>query len=529
MRASARRTALWSLVALAGAAPALLALAALAGAWRAPDVETWRHLADTRLAAAALDSIVLACGVALLAGLVGGALALLTALYEFPGRRWLAPALLLPLALPTYVLAFVWVGAIDVGSELRALAVATTGHARWLPELRTASGAIVLLALALYPYVYLLVRAALVRDGSALYEAARSQGLGPFTALVRGVLPVARPALIAGMLLVALETLAEFGAMAVLGVDTLAVLVYRTWFGLRSLPAAVQLASVLALVALALAFAERALRAHAARAGNGRRRPRRIVLTGARGIAAAAAATVVLLLGFVLPALQLLRWMTDDALGYARLLAPLGSTVVLGSTGALLVVVAGVAIVHARQAAAPAWFPRALRHLATLGYAVPGTVLAVGVLFALVAIERAFDLRAVLGFALSSSLVAVLLALVARFARVGVDAAETGYGQLRPVLGEAAATLGLGRARRWLRVDLPLLRPALLAGLMLAFVECVKELPATLMLRPFGWDTLAVKVYNATSEGLWQQAAAPALLIAFVGLVPALMLMRRLD
>jgi iron(III) transport system permease protein len=156
-------------------------------------------------------------------------------------------------------------------------------------------------------------------------------------------------------------------------------------------------------------------------------------------------------------------------------------------------------------------------------------VLAVGVLFALVAVERAFDLRAVLGFALSSSLVAVLLALVARFARVGVDAAETGYGQLRPVLGEAAATLGLDRTRRWLRVDLPLLRPALLAGLMLAFVECVKELPATLMLRPFGWDTLAVKVYNATSEGLWQQAAAPALLIAMVGLVPALMLMRRLD
>jgi iron(III) transport system permease protein len=305
--------------------------------------------------------------------------------------------------------------------------------------------------------------------------------------------------------------------------------VYRTWFGLRSLPAAVQLASVLALVALALAFAERALRARVGGVGNGRRKPHRIRLSGARAWAASAAATSVLAFGFVLPALQLLRWVPDDELEHARLWAPLWSTVVLGGIGAVLVVAAGIAIAHAKQASAPAWAPRALRHLGTLGYAVPGTVLAVGVLFALVAFERMFDLRAALGFALSSSVVAVLLALVARFARVGVDAAETGYAQLRPSLGEAAATLGLGRARRWLRIDLPLLRPALLAGLMLAFVECVKELPATLMLRPFGWDTLAVKVYNATSEGLWQQAAAPALLIAVIGLVPALMLMRRLD
>ncbi len=529
MLAQARRTELWSLLALAGAAPALIALGALAGAWRAPDVDTWRHLADTRLAAAALDSLRVALGAALLAAVIGGALALLTTLYEFPGRRWLAPALLLPLALPTYVLAFVWVGAIDVGSDLRALAVAVTGHARWLPELRSVSGATVLLALALYPYVYLLVRAALVRDGSALYEAARSQGLSPVDALVRAVLPVARPALVAGMLLVALETLAEFGAMAVLGVDTLAVLVYRTWFGLRSLPAAVQLASVLALIALALAYAERALSARAQRPGNGRRRPQRIQLTGARGIVAMVVSLLVLLLGFVLPAVQLMRWVPHDALDYARLLAPLRNTVVVGGAGAVLVLCAGLALVHARHASTPARLPRALRHIGSLGYAVPGTVLAVGVLFALVAFERVFDLRAVLGFALSSSLVAVLLALVARFARVGVEAAETGYGQLRPVLDEAAAALGLGRAWRWLRVDLPLLSPALVAGLMLAFVECVKELPATLMLRPFGWDTLAVKVYNATSEGLWQQAAAPALLIAVVGLAPALMLMRRLD
>lgn len=529
MRAPAARTIGWALAALAGAAPALLALGALAGAWRESDPAAWQHLLDTRLAAAIADTLRVALAAALLAGALGLGLALLVTLHDFPGRRWLAPLLVLPLALPTYVLAYVWVGAIDVGSDLRALAIAWTGHARWLPELRGTAGAALLLALALYPYVYVLACAALAGDGTALYEAARSHGLNPPAALWRGVLPAARPAILAGMLLVALEALAEFGAMAVLGVDTLAVLVYRTWFGLRSLPAAVQLASLLALLAVALALVERGLRARSARDADGRRRPRRIRLAGARGAAAALACGLVIALGFALPALQLLRWLPGDTLGLARLAAPLASSVVLATLGSVLVLVAGLGMVHARRASGGAWWAGLLRHAGSLGYAVPGTVLAVGVLFALVATEAALGPRLPAGFVLSSSLVAVLLALVARFARIGADAAEAGYARLRPAHGEAAASLGMGRAARFWRVDLAMLRPALLAGGLLAFVECVKELPATLMLRPFGWDTLAVKVYNATSEGLWQQAAAPALAIALVGLAPVLLLMRRLD
>jgi iron(III) transport system permease protein len=522
-RAGAPRRALVALAVLA-ATPGLLAIGALLAAWATPDPSTWAHLREHLLAAATLRSVALAIGVGGCSALLGAALAALVTLCEFRGRRLLEVLLVLPLAMPAYVLAYAWVASLDVGSPLRAWWVAQAGGAAWLPSLRTLPGAIALLTLANYAYVYLLVRARLLAGGGALLEAARSQGLGPAAAFARGVLPALRPALAAGVALVALESLAEFGAVSVLGVDTLSVLVYRTWYGMHALPAAVQLASLLLLLALAVGFAERAAAGPATSAGSARSAaapPLRLRRSAA--IAAWCAAGIVVALGFVLPALRLAHWAWTARGDAARLLEPLAATGWVAGVAALLIVGAGLLVALAARASRAGAL---LRDLAGLGYAVPGVVLAVGLMFVLVAVERALA-GAGIAVLLSSSAFAIWLGLMARFLRVGAAAAGSGLAALRPALDEAGRSLGADRALRVRRIQFPLLRPALAGGLLLAFVECAKELPVTLMLRPFGLDTLAVRIYNFTSEGLWAQAAAPSLVLCLLGLWPAIALLRR--
>lgn len=517
----------WLLVpAVLAGAPALLALGALLAAWAEPDAATWAHLGEHLLPGAALRTLLLAAGASALAMVLGASLAALVVLCDFRGRRVAEALLVLPIAMPAYVLAYAWLASFDVGSPLRAWAIAHTGSAAWLPSLRTLPGAIVLLALANYAYVYLLVRARLLSGGGALLDAARSQGLAPAAAFARGVLPALRPALVGGGALVALESLAEFGAVSVLGIDTLSVLVYRTWYGMHALPAATQLAGLLLLVALLLRMAERASAARATLPRGGRAAVAPPIVLGRRAsVLAWIAVAVVVALGFGLPALRLAAWAFAADVDLARLGHALAATAAVAGVAALAIVCAGLALALAGRASRAG---ARLEDIAGLGYAVPGVVLAVGLMFALVAAERALH-GAGIAIALSTSAFAVWLGLLARFVRVGTGAAASGLAALRPALGEAARSLGAGPWRRAWSLQLPLLRPALAGGLLLAFVECAKELPVTLMLRPFGLDTLAVRVYNATSEGLWQQAAAPALLLCALGLWPALALLRRRD
>jgi len=523
-RASAWRGAL-RIAAVLAATPALLALVSLCWSWASPDPQTWDHLRQHLLLGALGNSLLLMLGSALGAAVLGTAAAALVCLCEFRGRRVVEILLVMPLAMPAYVLAYVWLASVDVGSPLRAFAIQTTSSAAWLPSLRTPLGAIALLSMANYAYVYLLVRARLHTQGSNLFEAARSQGLSPLLAFVRGVLPALRPALAAGVALVMLESLAEFGAVSVLGIDTLSVLVYRTWYGLHALPAATQLASLLLLLALLLAPLERAGRGRADARENAQRSALRPLLLGPTASAAVLLLVALLVLpAFVLPALRLAGWALQTRAEWPRLFAPMLATAWVAGAAALAILAAGLALAAAARLDR---IGRSLRQIAGLGYAVPGVVLAVALMFVLVATERALAAHGIVGVALSSSLLAIALGLLARFVRVGVAAADSGISALRPALDEAARSLGASRPRRILRVQLPLLRPALTGGFLLAFVECAKELPITLMLRPFGFDTLAVKVYNATSEGLWQQAAAPALLLCLLGLLPAIALLRR--
>jgi len=517
-----RRSIAALLVAAVAAAPALLALAALVLAWRAPDLALWPHLLEHVLPSAFVRTLALGVGVAAGTLVVGGGLAVLTTLCEFPLRRVLAVALVLPLAIPTYVLAFVYVGVFDYGGTIALVFRALTGEASALPSLRNLPGAIVVLTLALYPYVYLIARAALARQGGTLLEAARSQGLAPRAAFVRAVLPAIRPALVAGTSLAVMEALADFGAVAVLGVDTLSTAVYKTWYALGSLPGAAQLATLLlALVAVAV-VAERGARRGAGYAARALKPAPRLSLAGTRAAAATAACALVVAAALLLPVAQLAWWGTR-AQGVIALAAPIASTALVAGGAAVLVLATGAALVAAVRMMPGSRVAAALRELAGLGYAVPGTVLAVGVMLALIRVDAALAL----GGALASGLAGVWIALVARLQRMGTAPLDAALTQIKPSFRESARTQGLGRLAVARRVDWPLLKPALLASLLLVFVEAAKELPATLMLRPLGYDTLAVKIYNATSEGLWMEAALPALLLVALGLVPSAWLLRR--
>jgi iron(III) transport system permease protein len=524
-RGAIARRALVAVLAAVAALPALAALAALLVAWREPDALLWAHLGEHRLAGALWPTIAITLATALSAAVVGAAFGALVALADFRGRRVLEVLLVLPLAMPAYVVAFTWVGVFDVGSPLRAWAIEVVGHARWLPSLRNPAGAVFVLTLSLYPYVYLLVRAVLRARGAALLDAARSLGATPFAAWRRVLLPLAWPAALAGSGLVALEVLAEFGAMSVLGVDTLSVLVYRTWFGLGSLAGAAQVASLLLLLALVVVGANAWL---------ARRQPPASAPAGAgtaRRLGPAATGLAwTLALAWLVPALgvplgRLVAWAVDDPSAWSRVLDPALNTLVFAGGAALLIVAGGIAVaVFVRDGDGSGW-RRMLATGAGLGYAIPGVVLAAGLMLLLVGLERAAGSSGLL----SASALAVWLGLVARFLRVGIDGASTALAQIPASLDAAARLLGAGTWRRWRAIHWPALRPLLVATGLLALVECAKEMPATLMLRPFGGDTLAVKVYNATSEGLWTEAAVPALVIVMVAVLPVALLLEGRD
>ncbi|HEX5755393.1 MAG TPA: iron ABC transporter permease [Arenimonas sp.] len=515
------RIAAWLL-----ALPLLLPVLWLASSFADARPELWSHLSTHVLPQATRNTLWLLLWVALLSLLPGVGFAWLCARYEWPGRRLFDWALVLPLALPGYVVAFVYVGLTDFAGPLqtawRALGLSPSGF----PAMRSVPGAALVLALVLYPYLFLILRAAFLRQGSAALDAARSLGLGPKRAFLRAVLPMVRPAWVAGLSLVLLETIADFGAVSILGVDTLSTSIYKTWFGLYSLPVAAQLAcGLIAVVALVLIL-ERLGRGRGRHTSRQLLAPPRRPLRGWRAAAATLSAAAVVCAGFVVPVTQLLVWAWRARGNLPDVGEAAWATLVLAALAALLVLALSLAFASLQRAAQHQdRIVRSAGFVAGLGYAVPGTVLAVGAMWLLVAAERLLPWLAQL--ALSSSVLAVLLALAARFFRVGHEATEAAFESLRPTMLESARLLGATRWQRIRRVALPLLRPGLVAAALLVLVEVMKELPATLMLRPFGWDTLAVKIYSYTSEGLWQQAAWPALWLLLVGLLPVWWLVRQ--
>jgi iron(III) transport system permease protein len=524
----------WYLPVFTVAALVLLPLSVLLLSWQSIDAQIWSHLWETQMPRLLGNTLTLVSGVGVGVTVLGVSLAWLTSLCEFPGRRWLDWALMLPFAIPAYVLAFVFVGLLDFSGPVQTLLREWFGTGLRLPRVRSTGGVIIVLVLVFYPYVYLLARTAFLAQGKGLMEAARVLGQSPWRAFWHVALPMARPAIGAGVALALMETLADFGAVSVFNFDTFTTAIYKTWYGFFSLSSAAQLASLLLLVVMLVLYGERRARG-ASRPSN--ERPRGKALYRLRGVKAAAASGwcgLVFACAFVIPMLQLVVWFWqrgrfDLDERYSGLII---HTLYLGGIAALITVSVALVLAFANRLA-PTRAIRSGISLANVGYALPGSVLAVSIMLAFSYLDRELvvPLSGWFGGAgkplLLGSLSALVLAYLVRFLAVAYGPLENSLARIRPSLPEAARSLGVCGPRLFCKVYLPLLLPGTLSAALLVFVDVLKEMPATLLMRPFGWDTLAVRIFEMTSEGEWARASLPALTLVLVGLLPVIGLIRR--
>ena len=504
----------------------------LAVVWMAvtPQPEIWQHLWNYVLPCVLGNTLLLMLLVGVAVLVVGVPLAWLTAMCDFPGRKFFAWALVLPLAIPAYVLAFVQMGLFEYAGPVQSMLRDVWGSSRWFPDIRGSLwGLVMVLVMAFYPYVYLMARSAFLTQGRRSMEAAQALGYGPVAAFFKVALPLARPWIGAGLALVLMEVLADFGAIAVFNFDTFTTALYKSWFDLHNIGAAAQLAAILVLVVLLLVASEQRSRS-AQRFHVSHPQQSRTVLHGGQGWVASAVCLLVFAASFAVPMVQMVVWVLEvweddlnsDYWGYAW------------NTLSLALVTASVATVLALLLA---WIRRHHRdgltswtvHLAVLGYAMPGVVLAVGMFMPIAWLdEKLMALVAPFGVQtlgiLKGSLAGMLLALAARFLAVAYNATDSAMQRITRSQEEACASLGLGHWQTLRRLHLPLLRTGLLSAFLMVVVDVMKEMPITLMMRQFGWDTLAVRVFQLTSESMWQEAALPALAIVLVGLLPVILL-----
>jgi iron(III) transport system permease protein len=504
-------------VALVIAAPLLALPLSFVGQGDALD-----QIAATLLPDALRASLVLAAGVGAGTLLLGGGLAALVSFFDFPGRRWIDWALVLPLAMPGYVLVFVLLG------QYESLG--------WLPDVRSTAGTIAVLTLVLYPYVYVLGRSAFLGQSRQALEAARTLGLSHAAAVRRVALPLARPALAAGAALAVMEALADFGTVNLLGYHALTDAIYRVWYGTFDQAAALQLATVLVSLALTVVVLERLLRGRA-RYHQALARGDAVVPHRLRGPARwLAAAGPVALLGLVVaaPVGQLAVWAVGsigDGASAGALARAAVNSLLLAATAAAVAVAAATVVAYGPRAR-PSRAGAAAARLSGLGYAVPGTVAAVAVYVPLAWVDRRIDRAADSllgvdpGLLVTGSAAGLVLAYVVRFHALALFAVESRMGRIDAALDEAARSLGANRSRLLADVHLPLLAPGIATAALLVFVEVMKELPATALLRPLGGDTLAIAVWEATKDSRFEVAALPALLIVAVGLIPVAMAIR---
>ena len=494
------------------------------------------HIAGTLLADYARNSALLAFGVGIGTMLLGTGAAWLVAMHRFPGSRHLEWALLLPLAMPTYVVAYVYADRLQYAGPVQSALRRAFGWERgdyWFPDLHSPAGAMILFSLVFYPYVYLLARAAFLERAAGMTEAARSLGLSPLRAFFRVALPLARPAIAGGVALAVMETLAEFGAVSYLGVPTFTTGIYRAWYSFGNPVAAAQLSSLLlGFVVLALA-SERLSRGRARFHDTTSRRREPPRLTGARAWWAWIGCLVPLGGGFLVPAGLLLDMaIREGDVQFGTKYLALAQNSLMLAIGASLIATGIALLLGYAQRLHPGSFMRAVHRIASLGYATPGTVIAVGALIPLTAADNALDawLRAQFGISsgllLTGGVAALLFAYLVRFLTVALNSVEAGLARIRPAMDEAARSLGCGRFAVLRRVHVPMLRGGLFSAILLVFVDVMKELPVTIVLRPFNFETLATQVFILAADERLAEAATPALAIVAVGLLPVLLLSR---
>lgn len=528
-----QRFNVWTLAARIIALLTIIPVAVIFSSWLNPETDILGHLGEFVLPELLGNTFWLLLGVGLGVTVLGVSLAWLTAMCEFPGRRFFSWALLLPLAVPAYVLAFVVIGLLDFTGPLQTWLRETYGL-RDLPEIRSRGGVILVMSLALYPYVYLIARNAFLTQGRAALEAAQSLGLNRWQGFYRVALPMARPWIAAGVMLALMETLADFGTVATFNYDTFTTAIYKAWFSFFSLSAASQLASILIIFVLVLALAEQRTRSKMKYGGVGRTTShQRIRLGGLQSSLAVLYASLVFLIAFLIPLIQLLLWAKSAAVTDldSRYWSFVEHSLLLSALGAGIVCVLALLLGYAGRQQ-PGTAMQLTQRVATIGYAFPGAVLAVGIFIPVAWLDNVLiDWLKLNGWqgseVLKGTLLVMLLAYAVRFLAVGFGPVDSGLQRITRSIDEAAKVMGTRTTTLITRVHLPMLRASLFTAAALSFVDIMKEMPITLMTRPFGWDTLAVRVFEMTSEGEWERAALPSVAIILVGLIPVIFLASR--
>jgi iron(III) transport system permease protein len=527
----------WTVATLVVVALVLLPIVSILVGIFGESSETWQHLAATVLTRYVTNSALLVVGVGALTLVTGVGTAWLVTTCQFPGRRILETGLVLPLAIPTYIVAYTYAellahdgpvqGALQLFLDPATTATLRTG-------LMSLPGATIILALVLYPYVYLITRASFFKQSGGVLETSRIMGKGAWTSFLKVALPMARPAVVAGVTLVLMEVLNEYGAVTYFGVSTFTTGIFRAWFSLGDAPAAIRLSACLLLFVFVLILLERAQRGRA-RFDHGRR-PRPVTpfpLVGMKAWLATTACAVPVVLGFLVPVLQLGIWAVRAAPGSldGRFLTLAANSFGLALVAALLSVVAALLIVYSVRLS-PTPLLRLAARASSLGYSIPGAVIAVGVMVPFIWLDRraAAMLQSLtgttVGLLLTGTVAALVFAYVVRFLAVALNPVDSGFERICGSLDETSRSLGSPPMRTLLRVDIPLLKGTLVSAGLLVFVDVLKELPLTLILRPFDFDTLATRAFQLAMDEQVAESALPALLIILVGTVPVVLLNR---
>jgi len=533
-------TLLLVVTAAVAAIVALPVASVLANIFSGASSAIWQHLAATVLPEYIGNTLLLCLGVAVGVAIVGVGTAWLTAMHDFPGRQCFEWALALPLAVPAYVLAYVYTDFLQFVGPLQSGLREAFGWTRadyWFPEVRSVGGAITMFVFVLYPYVYLLARTAFIERASGMVEAARTLGFGPWRSFFRVSLPLARPAIAAGVALALMETLADYGTVSYFGVQTFTTGIYRAWFSLGDRGAAAQLSAALLIFVVVLLLLEQGTRGRARYHNTvGRNRPlagQR--LHGGRALAAIAFCALPVIVGFLLPALLLLQLAIeggDPQFGRHFVTLARNSFVLAGTTALTAVVLAVLLAYGARLA--KGGIPGALNRLVGLGYAVPGSVIAVGVLIPVTRLDNWLIAEwqqwfgSNPGLLLTGGMAALIYAYLVRFLAVALQSVSASLAKVTPSMDEAARSLGASEAGILRRVHLPILRGSVLTGALLVFVDVMKELSATLVMRPFNFDTLATQAYMLASDERLAEASTASLAIVAVGLLPMILLSRQI-
>ncbi|PXX92562.1 iron ABC transporter permease [Marinobacter vulgaris] len=530
-----RRPSVWAvstfLIALLVALPVIVIFAHVFF----PSGEVWAHLASTVLGRYLSNTVVLSVTVALGTTFIGTACAWLVVMCRFPGKRVFEWALLLPLAVPTYVIAYAYTDFLQFAGPLQSTLRTWFDWQHgdyYFPDVRSLGGASLLITMVLYPYVYLLARASFMEQSVSALDVGRTLGLGPWKMFRRVALPLARPAIIGGVSLVLMETLNEFGAVQFFGVDTFTTGIYRTWFGLGEQVAAAQLAACLLVFVFIVVLLERASRGgrqyHAS--ASYQALPQYSLRSG-RAVLAFVACFLPILIGFIVPALILLEMAitTGDPLFGTRFLTFALNSLFLASGAAVVAVVLAVLLSYSARLNSSTWV-RGANRIAAMGYAIPGSVVAVGIMIPLAWLDQRLNLFLrdnygfLVGLVFSGSAFVLIYAYTVRFLAVSFNTVEASLGKVTPSMDAAARTLGQTAGGALRKVHTPIMRGSLLAAGILVFVDVMKELPATIILRPFNFDTLAVRAYSLASDERLAESATSSLFIVAVGIIPVIIL-----